>query len=293
MNGIGPNSELERLGIEVKKDLPSIGKHLKDHIRAFMCVEVDGSVNDRNTFETGSAEVIKEAEEMWDRDQTGALALHDSGLWGGFLKMPGLEEMQEFQHLHQSEQAFLSREGVPHFEFIGNTLGTGAQITPGNAYMAFCGILMNPQSNGSVTLRSRNAEDKPILRFNFLTHPYDIAVMRNSVRNAWKLMMENPDIAPHVRKTILAPSSLSDTDIDAYCKEQVGPVWHANGTVRMGKEEEGGSVDSDGRVHGVQGLRVADLSVCPLTPNNHTQATAYLIGQKISEKMIEEYGLDR
>jgi choline dehydrogenase-like flavoprotein len=62
----------------------------------------------------------------------------------------------------------------------------------------------------------------------------------------------------------------------------------------MGKEDNAlACVDSDFRVYGVGGLRVADLSVCPLTPNNHTQATAYLIGHKAAEKLIAEYQLDR
>jgi len=38
-------------------------------------------------------------------------------------------------------------------------------------------------------------------------------------------------------------------------------------------------------------LRVADVSICPVLPNNHTQSTAYLIGETIAEKMVAEYGL--
>lgn len=65
-------------------------------------------------------------------------------------------------------------------------------------------------------------------------------------------------------------------------------------TVRMGKEgDDGACVGTDFRVKGVEALRVVDLSVLPLLPNNHTQSTAYLVGETAAEKMIAEYGLDR
>ena len=60
----------------------------------------------------------------------------------------------------------------------------------------------------------------------------------------------------------------------------------------MGKEgDEGTCVDKDYKVLGVSGLRVADLIVCPLTTNNHTQPTAYLVGYKAAQRLIQEYGL--
>jgi hypothetical protein len=88
-------------------------------------------------------------------------------------------------------------------------------------------------------------------------------------------------------------------------------MWHANGTVKMGKRGDLlACVDTDFKVIGVQGLRVADLSVCPFTPksvsslplirsiNNkvadadisgHTQSHAYLIGWMAAGKLNAEY----
>jgi hypothetical protein len=88
-------------------------------------------------------------------------------------------------------------------------------------------------------------------------------------------------------------------------------MWHANGTVKMGKRGELlACVDTDFKVIGVQGLRVADLSVCPFTPKSvfllpqirsinrkitdtdiscHTQSYAYLIGWMAAGKLSTEY----
>jgi choline dehydrogenase-like flavoprotein len=104
---------------------------------------------------------------------------------------------------------------------------------------------------------------------------------------------QNAHVAPRIKRVLSGPASLSDADVDAFAAENASTVWHACGTVRMGKTAGDGScVDSAGRVWGVKGLRVADLSVAPVTTNNHTQATAYLVGQKIAEKVVREYGLD-
>ncbi|KAF2855887.1 GMC oxidoreductase [Plenodomus tracheiphilus IPT5] len=295
LNGIGPKDELEALGIEVKSDLPGIGKHLQDHVLAFMTVEVDGSSNERYAFE-GNQERVAKAEAAWKKDKSGAFALSHSCLWGGYLKLHDLQTMPEFKALPHDKQEFLSRDAVPTYEFINNCLlwPPGSHITEGNSYMTFIAFLMNPQSEGSVTLRSSNPADKPVIKLNYLTHPYDARIFREAIRSTWQKLVLNPTIAKSVVRTILGPASLSDEDVDAFARDNAGTVWHANGTVKMGKrEDENACVDSGFRVRGVEGLRVVDLSVAPLTPNNHTQATAYLIGQVAAEKLGEEYGLNR
>lgn len=294
LNGIGPKDELEALGIEVKSDVSGVGKHLQDHVLAFMTVEVDGSANERYAFES-NPERVAEAEAAWKKDKSGAFALSHSCLWGGFLKLHHVQTMAEFKALPQGTQEFLSREAVPTYEFINNCLlwPPGSQIAEGNSYMTSIAFLMNPQSEGSVTLRSSNPSDKPTIKLNYLTHAYDARIFREAIRATWQKLVLNPTIGKSVVRTIQGPKSLSDEDVDAFAREHAGTVWHANGTVKMGKrEDEGACVDSGFRVVGVEGLRVADLSVAPLTPNNHTQATAYLIGQVAGEKLVMEYGLD-
>ena len=76
-----------------------------------------------------------------------------------------------------------------------------------------------------------------------------------------------PDIEPLVKRTLFGPKTLSDEDVDEFVKEAATTVWHANGTAMMGKASNPlAVVDSKFRVHGFEGLRVADLSVCPVTP---------------------------
>jgi choline dehydrogenase-like flavoprotein len=295
LNGIGPKAELEALGIDAKVDLPGVGKQLHDHLLTFMTVEVSGSINDRYFFETNE-KLVKEAEEAWKLDHSGAFALQNSVLWGAFLKLDGLEEMEEYKALPQDVQDFLSRDAVPHYEFINNALlwPPGTKLGVGNTYLTFIAFLMNPQSRGSVSLSSSSPADKPVIQLNYLTHPYDRRVMSHAIKQTWSKITSNPVVAPHIVKTIVGPKTLEDGDVEEFMREHVNTVWHAGGTCRMGKQgDEGAVVDSDCRVFGVEGLRVVDMSVAPLSTNNHTQGTAYLIGQKAAEKLVAEYGLDK
>ena len=294
LNGIGPAKELESLGIPVVQDLPGVGKHLQDHIMAFMSAEVDSKHNNRYAFESNEKKV-QEAEEQWKKDRTGDLALYHSGLWGGFLKHPGYEEWDEFKALNKNWQEFLRREKVPTYEFIANCLQwpPGSTLPEGSSYITSIAFLMNPQSEGSVTLASKNSEDKPLINLAYLEHPYDKRAFREAIRETWTKVYENPEIKKYYKGRIYGPETLSDEDIDAFMKDATTTVWHANGSVVMGKKSDPmACVDSNFRVYGVDGLRVADCSVCPLTTNNHTQATAYLVGQKAAEKLIAQYKLD-
>ncbi|KAF2182459.1 GMC oxidoreductase [Zopfia rhizophila CBS 207.26] len=293
LNGIGPVGELESLGIKVVRDLPGVGKHLQDHVMAFLTVEVDASQNDKYAFESNE-NMMLEAQALWKKDHSGALGLHNSTLWGGFLKLPGLEELPEFKALDERLQAHLLKETVPTYEFCGNTIviPPGTKLPEGSTYLSMVSFLMNPMSRGSIKLSSANPEDKPVIDLAYLEHPYDRRVFTEGIRQTWKKVFENPEIKKYVKKTLFGPASLSDEDISAFMKDAAGTVWHANGSVKMGKKNDPlACVDPDFRVYGVDGLRVVDLSVCPLTTNNHTQAVAYLVGQKAAEKLIAEYKL--
>lgn len=268
LNGIGPKSELEELGIKVVKDLPGVGKQLRDHVMAFLSMEVDGSQNDRYSFET-NANMLAEAKAMWEKDKSGTFALHHGVLWGGFLKLPGLEEHPEYQDLSKEWQEFLSKDTVPAYEFIGDCLlwPPGTQLAEGNTYMTAAAFLMNAMSEGSITLRSADPEDKPVIDLAYLEHPYDRRVMREALRETYKKLFENPEIKKDIKRQLFGPKSLSDSDIDEFLREAASTVWHMHGTAKMGKAGDTlACVDPSFRVYGIEGLRVADLSVCPLTP---------------------------
>ncbi|KAH8807712.1 glucose-methanol-choline oxidoreductase [Xylogone sp. PMI_703] len=294
LSGIGPADDLASVNIETKHELHGVGKNLQDHNGFGIVDHLERGISHRVCF-MGSPDQVKAAEEQWRRDQTGPIATttHDSAL--AFIKDPEITNSDEFRSLPSEVQKFLNLPNVPHYEIVMN-----AAIFPmeyafddlDDAFLSFYPIIMNPQSRGSVNLRSANPAEPPVVDMAYYQHPYDRRVMICAVRRVLSIM-KSKTISKVWKARIIGPKGTSDEDIWDYIKANGFPIWHANGSAKMGKKEDKmACVDAELRVHGLESLRVADLSVCPTTPNNHTQATAYLIGEFAAEKIIQEYSLD-
>lgn len=143
--------------------------------------------------------------------------------------------------------AFLSYAASPDASFVG----------------AIC-ILDNPQSTGSITLRSNDPQHSPIIDPKFMTHAFDRRVLIDGVRQTMQLLT-----APVYQAKLidtLGPKDDSDDAIWEYIRGHFGSSWHMCGTLQMGIDKDSACVDSSFRVFGLEGLRVVDLSVCPFVP---------------------------
>jgi 5-(hydroxymethyl)furfural/furfural oxidase len=85
-----------------------------------------------------------------------------------------------------------------------------------------------------------------------------------------------------------------DAAIEKFARETVLGNWHACCTCRMGSSSDSGAVvDSRGRVHGVEGLRVADASIMPSVPCANTNLTTIMIAEKISDAILTDASSQR
>ncbi|KIN05240.1 GMC oxidoreductase [Oidiodendron maius Zn] len=294
LSGIGPKDELAKHNVELCHDLPGVGKNLQDHPAVFLTEHLgDGFSSKVNFMSTPSA--VDSARQEWLEFKTGPLTTHFASAVLGFLKDDSIYETEAFNALDPEMQQFLRHRLVPQYEF-----GWGGPLLPptyefkdiDDAFLSTVIVLMNPVSRGTVTIGSSNPEDPPLIDFSFLSHPLDKLTLIAAIRKAIHFT-QSPSIDKYWKSHINVPKSDSDEDIWDFIADNCGPLWHANGSVVMSKSgEELGCVDSSLKVFGIEGLRVADMSVCPLTSNGHTQATAYLIGQVAAEKICLEHQLD-
>ncbi|KGY14673.1 hypothetical protein PABG_12443 [Paracoccidioides brasiliensis Pb03] len=292
LSGIGPKEELSQHNIQVIHDLPGVGKNLSDHV--LVCLGASYAQGfgllDRWKFDS-DPDARRAAREQWKQDGTGVINLHRSCMITGWLKEEAILKTDEYQSLGTLSKQHLAHGSVPHYEIIFG----GPQIPPtyvipeGTSFLCAGVGLMNMQSRGEVTLKSANPNNNPIINPNYMSHPYDRRMLSLAVREIMKFF-ESGAIEPEFNGYVLAPKSQSDEDIYEFIEEQLLPIFHANGTVKMGKADDSAAcTDPNFRVYGVEKLRVVDLSICPMTPNNHLQATAYLVAQAAFEKMIAEY----
>lgn len=84
-----------------------------------------------------------------------------------------------------------------------------------------------------------------------------------------------------------------DAAIEKFLRTRVGTTWHPLGTCKMASVEQMGVVDENLSVHGVKGLKVADLSIAPKNVAGNTMSTALMIGEKAADIFIRELALRR
>ncbi|OZJ03926.1 hypothetical protein BZG36_03606, partial [Bifiguratus adelaidae] len=280
LSGIGPLEELNRHNIEVKHQLEGVGMDLQDHCGVFLAKHMGPNFSSR-VGTMMSDQKMTAAREQWSKEKTGPLVTQYASACMAFVKEPKVFESEEFKSLDASVQGYLRGSTVPSFEIIAN----GPLVPPtyvfsdsDDGFLSVVIINMNPQSRGSIKLQSSDPEMPPLIDFAYMSHPYDRHILIEGVRHAMQFV-KTRTISKYWKSSINVPKS-----------EQEQDIWHANGSVVMDKANDKlACVDSELRIHGLQNIRVADLSVCPLTPNNHTQATAYLIGEYAAEKILQSH----
>ena len=164
-------------------------------------------------------------------------------------------------------------------------------VVDGIYYTRFHVILERPVGSGSVTLASPDANEQAVIDLRYLEDPHDLERSREGVRIAAWLGRE-PAFAP-VFEERTAPNDAQledDSALDRWILGTVGSAPHLMGTARMGlASDDMAVVDHRCRVHGLQGLRVADASVFPEHVRANTNATVVMIGERVGRWIKEEF----
>lgn len=173
--------------------------------------------------------------------------------------------------------AFSSRESGPRPPDIQFYVGRGIDTPEETVTLTVA--MSQPRSRGSISLRSADPADPPIIRANYFAEPSDLDAMVEAVELAVALASSDP--YEGLRGAPLGPHAPIRTAADAraHILATSETMFHPAGTCRMGSDA-GSVVDPELRVRGVEGLWVVDGSVMPTVVNCQTQAAALAIGVK-------------
>ena len=131
-------------------------------------------------------------------------------------------------------------------------------------------------------MRSADPVAPPIIMPGYFTAEEDLDALVEGARLAQALAHTRAYDALRGAPSDPDGSVRTAADLRAFVRRSADTIFHPVGTCRMGSGE-GAVVDSHLRVHGVEGLRVADGSVMPVTVNSQTHAACVMIGEKVSE----------
>jgi choline dehydrogenase-like flavoprotein len=149
--------------------------------------------------------------------------------------------------------------------------------------------LMTPSSRGSIRLASAVPGAPPLIDPRFYTDTRDVDAVVAGLHLARELG-QMPAFAPWRGDESEPGADLSEEDLRAYVRDGASSYFHYAGTCRIGTDSDA-VVDSELRVHGLRGLRVADASVMPSPVSANTNATVYAIAERAAQLVRAETGL--
>lgn len=301
LSGIGPEAELKGHNIPIIHDLPAVGRNIQDHCAFSIEAVIDPSIPGQNQL-LKDPEALASAQKQYQETKTGPLAVFGASAAVLFARIPELYASEEFKALPEDLQAFLSHPERPSTELWlhGGPLFYQGHVAPTDSVIAIEGLCQNLLSKGTLTLRSDDPRELPLVDPAYCTEPYDWRIAIETMKVQLKLL-QSPAMQAILRKTLHGPGQkvadgdvkLCDPDdeeaIRRFLKDELTQGFHSMSSCIMGKEgNENRVVDAQFRVVGMEGLRIADMAVCPILTNNHTQINAYLIAERCAQVMLGE-----
>ncbi|MET1034951.1 MAG: GMC family oxidoreductase N-terminal domain-containing protein [Arthrobacter sp.] len=247
-SGIGPAGELREAGVDPVHDLPGVGKNLQDHLLSPVIFAADSRPVPMG--EVAPAEVHL--------------------FWKSRPELP----VPDTQPIFFSVPMY-SQDYVP-----------GEMTGPDNGF-SMLGGLVRPESRGEITLTGPGAADPIRIDLGALSEQRDVDALVASVRQCREIGRTAALEDWEPREIHPGPGvSDSDEDLERYVRASVVTYHHQVGTCRMGVDDLAVVDPATLRVHGLDGLRIADASVMPLVPTGNTNAPTIMIAERAAAMLV-------
>ena len=269
LSGIGQPELLRSHGIELVHDLPGVGENLRDHYSPRMkytITQPNATFNERGNGVRLWGEALK------------------YGLFRkGFIGLSSVPVRMYFRTREGLESPDATVSFMPFFVERVNRVRRIAKQS---------GVTMNvnvlrSESLGSIHIKSADPAEAPAIRFNFLTAEMDRAGVVFAMRKGREVMNTSP-VADIVGEELApGPQYQTDEELLEWVRHNAETTYHPVGTCKMGQDPQA-VVDDRLRVHGIEGLRVADASIMPTLTSGNTNAPSIMIGEKCAAMVLED-----
>ncbi|GCB27701.1 versicolorin B synthase [Aspergillus awamori] len=286
VSGIGPQDHLREMNISVRANRPGVGQNYNDHILFGV----------KHAVQVETTSVLLNTTRKWQECER--FKAHADGMladpgpnFAAFVDYP--EDIR--QNLSAQTKSDLSQfpSDWPDIGIVSSPLGVNGD---GNHnYADLVCIPMKPISKGTIKLRSKSMDDKPVLDPQWLKSPTDMDAAVAGLQYLLRLYGTNSmkPILDASGKPIDLESSNKD-DLIKYVKNNYRTLNHQSASCRMGKRDDPMAVvDSKGKVIGVDRLRIADPSAWPFLPAGFPLGTAYMFAEKIADNILSDHGSDK
>ena len=260
-SGVGAAALLSELDIALVHDLPGVGANLQDHMEIYQQYECKKPVSIAPSLKLHNQALIG-AEWLFLGTGIGASNQFEAG---GFIR---------------SDDSFAWPNIQYHFLPIAVNYN-GSNPIKVHSFQAHMGS-MRSHSRGRVQLKTKNPHHHPSILFNYMAHEEDWREFRAGIRITRNIMHQSA-LAPYLGNEISPSDSVqSDTEIDAFVRAHGETSYHPSCSCAMGYDDMA-VVDKDGKVHGLEGLRVIDASIMPRIVTGNLNAPTIMMAEKLAD----------
>ncbi|MBZ5486844.1 choline dehydrogenase [Halomonas aquamarina] len=260
-SGVGNPELLASLDIETVHALPGVGENLQDHLEMYIQYECKEPISLYPALKWYNQPRIG-AEWLFKGTGVGASNQFESC---AFIRSRDEEEWPNLQY---------------HFLPIAISYN-GKSAVQAHGFQAHVGS-MRSESRGRIQLRSRDPHAAPSILFNYMSREKDWQEFRDAIRLTREIIAQPAFDTYRGREIAPGPDVTSDAELDAFVRQHAETAYHPCGSCRMGSDELA-VTDGQGRVHGLEGLRVVDASLFPLIPTGNLNAPTIMLAEKIAD----------
>lgn len=264
LSGIGPADHLKGMEIPLQHHLPGVGANLQDHL-------------DICTLQTCTQKLT------YDHINEIGVGLNYWVTHSGI----GSSNIAEAGGFLTSRLGEAGRPDI-QMHFVPAQLDDhGRNRLPGHGYTVHA-CALRPRSRGRILLSSRDPAAAPHIHANYLSDSYDEAMMLECVKLSRQVLAASA-FEPYRGDEIFPGKAVqSDAELMEFVRRKAESIYHPVGTCRMGNDDHS-VVDAELKVHGIEGLRVADASIMPQLVSGNTNAPTIMIAEKLSDLLLTKH----
>jgi len=272
LSGIGDAAELEKHGIAVRHHSPGVGNNLQDHLEFY--IQFLAKHTSLYPYAATFGGFGGLSRYLFRRPWNAVT----SGL-GWFILGKGMSATNHFEVGGFIRSAPGKQHPDVQYHFIPGCVVGQLDFLPEHGYQAHCGT-MRPTSRGTIKLASRDPSAAPLIDPNFLATEQDVVDQRNAFRVTHEILRQKA-FDPFVLKPFCPDETFNvedDAAVDAWIRQNSHSGYHLSCTAAMGSV-----VDEEGKVLGVEGLRIADASIMPSMSSGNLNAPTIMVAEKIAD----------
>ena len=270
LSGIGAAAQLQRHGIAVAHERPGVGANLQDHPTVSIAMLNPSAESYALTLRSAARAAMAPLNYLFAR--RGMLASNAAEAGGFIRSMPGL-----------------SRPDV-QYTFMVGMKDNPRTLPRKHGYFLHMAVL-RAATRGTLELASNDPAARPVMRPNFLEDRADVLTLTRALREARRLIgmpalqrVSGAEVSP-------GPAVNNDAAMEAFIRAKLATTYHPVGTCKMGPASDAMAVvDAQLRVHGLEGLRIADASIMPNLIGGNTSAPSMMIGERAAHFILHPAG---